>query len=181
MTDIVAAEGMELIREFALSYIQDFNVLFTAQRMGFSHQKARTWIKKPVVLDIIRVESRKVQQTFSTTLEETLNEIKRIAFFDHKDIIKNVSAKVEEGDFGIELHDFDDIDTRSVKNITISMFKSGPVIHVEPYNKMEALKELKDYFMKLNAPGEVHVHITAEDMAKKTAIQSAHDYQELVK
>lgn len=167
-------------KAFALSYLMDFSISRSASRCKISTVTAQNWLKDKNVIDFIVRNQTEIAQKCNITQEEVLNELGKIAFFKH-DYLTDLSLEVEEGTFGISIAEFENIDFSAVQSVVVKMDKNdNPYLEIRPYNKVDALKSLQEWFIKSKIPENVHFHITREDLAGRSAADVAKDYHDLV-
>lgn len=167
--------------DFANQFMFDFNVKFSAKRAGITQATARAWLKDPAVENYITTNQMNVAQKCNITQEECLNELSKIAFFNHKDILQDVEIDKETGNIKVDMQCFKDADLSAAKSVMIKTDSQGkPFIEIMPYNKLDALKELLSWFDKSKIADTVNFIITKEDMVGRTAQDITKDYHDLV-
>jgi len=177
-TDLVIDD---IKKHFALNYLMDFNMAFACRRVGIARKTGMNWLKEKSVQDFIAENQAIVAQKCNITQEEVLNELSKIAFFDHKSYMTDLNFEVEEGSIGITLEQYDMIDFSAVQSVIAKTDKMGvPFIEIKPYNKVEALKQLLEWFKNSKIAENVHFHITREDLKNRSAQEITKDYHNMV-
>jgi len=157
------------------------NRKMAAQKTGISISTAKNWLKEPNVKREIQNRIQSAKQRCDITLDECLNELGKIAFFDFKDIATDFKHKLQDGELGLTFEEFEDMDTSVIQEMTVKLNAQGiPYIVVKPYNKVEALKELLNRLSGGGGEKHLHLHLSKEDMKGKTAQELAANYQRLV-
>lgn len=164
---------------FVLSYLLDFSIKDACKRVGISSATGTNWLKLAPIRKMIQQKAKDVEQIADVTIAQVVNELKRVAFFDHKDYMKDFKATSKSA--GVTLKDFEDMDTRAIQSMNVKVNAKGKsFVEIKPYNKVDALKELLAHLKGHQGPSSVHLHIT-EDMAKRMSSQEiAADYQTIV-
>jgi len=167
--------------EFAMNYLLDGHVVMAAKRAGIAKSTAHQILKKPAVKKLLLAKGREVEQRCDITIDECLNELKKIAFAKPSDFMTNFEFDVEAGNIGMTLEDFKDIDTSAIESMNQKIGSGGiPYVEIKLYNKITALKELIGHLKGHVAPKELHIHLTKEQAKSKTAQEISADYQLLV-
>lgn len=126
---------------FCYQYSIDKNPQLAAERCGISIQMARKYLRDPNAKKAIDDIRSKVMSRCELHLEDILNEIKRIAFFDVKGVVDDISP---DGD--VKSVPWEDVDGRALAEVRVTETKSGRVITMQrPHRKIDALKILLDY------------------------------------
>ena len=142
---------------FYHQYALDMNPQAAAARHGITLREARSMLRKEGAEKCIADIHSHVLEKCGITLEQTLNEISRIAFFDVKGVVKRVTES------GVEFHNWDDIDGRAIAEVKQMHTKDGiTYAMIKPHRKVEALKVLLEYFK--DTPSEQHLHIHTNEV-----------------
>lgn len=177
---------------FIDNYILDKNVKFTAQRTGLGVQQCYYIKSLKKVKDEIDRRCTDIAERCDLSAEMVLNELKRIAFYDVKDHIKNIRTNVpenikdkkkqkEEQEHFIELEDFEKLDGRAIAEITEKIGKYGlPEIKIKAHSKMEALKVLADWFKGGHGDAVTNVQININELKDKSAQEVATEYMNII-
>jgi hypothetical protein len=169
----------DIQHEFLMTYLMTRNVSEACRTVHISNQTGHKWLKKKEMKAIIEEYGRRITQKFELTLDKCLNELKKIAFFDHKDYLEKFSFK--DGEACVEISDLENIDTTAIKSMTIKTNSKGiPYVEIKPYDKMEALKELIVHLKGYQGPKELHLHVTEDKVKKLSAQEVSANYQMLV-
>jgi len=173
---------------FINNYLLDSNFKFTSQRTGIKEQQCRKLYKREHVNDELLRRRNEIAEKCDLNVEMVLNELKRCAFYDIKDHVKNVRTNVpkqikdgkkqkEEAEHFLELRDFDEIDGRAIAEISEKIGKYGlPEIKIKAHSKMEALKVLADWFKSGEGSGNTNVQININDLKGKSASELSAEY-----
>jgi hypothetical protein len=165
---------------FVNIYPLTYNVYLTARKCGITNKTAFKYLRKPAVKAAIATVTEKVAQRCEVTAEECMNELYKIAFFDHKSYLEKFSPDPENGEMGIKLKDLEEMDTSALQEISVKVSGGIPYIVAKPYNKVEALKELMNRLQGTNGDRHLHLHLSPEEMKKVSAQEAASTYQQLV-
>ena len=107
--------------------------------------------------------------------QEVLNELKRIAFYDIKDHVKNYSAS------GVTLEELDEIDGRAIAELTENSTSDGiTYTTIKAHNKLKALEILANWFKGVPEQKHLHFHVEDADVKSKSASEWASDYSQLL-
>ena len=148
--------------------------------MGVSTVTIHNWLKRKDVDAAIQERREEVQQRCDVTLEECLNELAEIAFFDHKSYATGFQTDPSTGKFGVDLDQWENMNTRAISKMEVKVQDGVPIFSMQPYNKVEALKELMNRIEGTNGDKHLHLHLKPEDMAKMDSKESSNNYQQLV-
>lgn len=160
---------------FVLGYLMTHNVKDAAKKASISVPTAKEWLKKQPIKRMILSKAKEIEQVADVTIAECVNELKKIAFFDHKDYLKDFNK-----DF-IELKDFEDMDTSGIQSMNVKLNAKGDAyVEIKPYNKIEALKELLLHLKGYQGPSSVHLHINEETAKNLTSQEISAEYHTIV-
>jgi len=162
-------------------YLLNLNVIRTANKMGLPLRTAKSWLKHKGIKEAIECRKRDIQQKCDITLEECLNELAKIAFFDHKQVTKNITFDEKTKELKVDMEAWEDMDTSAIEDFYIKQDKDGkPFISFKPYSKLDALKELMNRLEGTNGDKHLHLHMTNEEMSKMNSKENSNTYQQLV-
>ncbi len=174
---VITDDKLEFINLYLLSY----NVPRVAKKCGIAKQTAYQWLKRPEVQKAILDRKDSVAQQCDITVQECMNELAKIAFFDHKSYASDFKFDIEAGEFGCTLEDWRNMDTSALQEVSCKVNAQGiPYIVFKPYDKINALKELMNRLEGTNGDKHLHLHLTPEEMKDKSAQEIASDYQQLL-
>lgn len=160
---------------FVISYLMDHNVRQAAKRCGITTAAAHRILKKRPVQNMILKKAKEIEEVADITIEQCVNELKRIALFDHKDYLKDFK------DGQMTLKDFEEMDTRGIQSMNIKVNNEGvPMVEIKPYDKVSALKELLSHLKGYKGPQQVHFHFTDEQAQKMSGQEVTARYQQIV-
>lgn len=194
VVDLVPVEISSEERVFVSSFLLDHNVKFAAQRTNIPVRRCYHFLQQDRVKQLILEKSSQIAARCDLNVEQVLNELKRVAFFDVKDIIKNVRTNVpksepiknkkkkkESQEHFIEYEDWENVDGRCLAEVKETIGRYGiPELSIKPYDKMAALKTLAEWFKGGNSVNLTINQINIGDMKNKTAQEAAMDYQSLI-
>lgn len=167
-------------KEFVALYLLTYSPKRVADKMRVHWRTTHEWLKREDVNNAIAEKRDEIQQRCDITVEECLNELSKIAFFDHKDYAKAFKKNPENGEFGVDLKEWDEMDTSAIQEMNIKIQDGVPIFTMKPYNKLEALKELINRLSGTNGDKHLHLHLKPEDLAKMDSKESSSNYQQLV-
>lgn len=168
-------------RLFVDIYLMNFNILRAANKIGVPVGTARCWLKHKDIKLAIQDRKRDIQQKCDITLEECLNELAKIAFYDHKDATKNIVYDEETKMLKIDMEAWEDVDTSAIQEFYIKQDGNGkPYVVFKPYNKLDALKELMNRLEGTNGDKHLHLHMTKDEMGNLSSKENSNVYQQLV-
>lgn len=166
---------------FVNIYLLTCNLSITARKCGIAVNTANKWFQRPEVKDAIVRRQATIAQKCDVTVEECLNELQRIAFFDHKDYLKNFKVDPSSGEYGATLKDFEEMDTRALQEVSCKINAQGiPYVQIKPYNKVDALKELMNRIQGTGGDKHLHLHLNPEEMRNMSTKDATAAYQQLV-
>lgn len=196
--EIVANNSQNILdprkKNFAMQYLLDFNVPLASKRCGISKATANNWLREEPIKDFITENQAKVAQQCNITQEEVLNELGKIAFFKHDymtdlslesrpadQALEDAMENSEQGIIGVRIEDFQDIDFSAVQSVVLKLDGGKqPYLEIRPYNKLEALKVLNEWFVKSKPDGS-GITLTPEDLNDgRSAAERARDYHDMV-
>ena len=178
--------NLEVLNEQRKKFIDYFllcnSVTRAARKAGVTRRTGHNWLNNAEIKEEIARRVSTVVQTCDITLEECMNELAKIAFFDHKTYATNFEFDIESGQFGCTLEEWDNIDTSALQEISHKVSASGiPYIVFKPYDKVQALKELMNRIEGTSGDKHLHLHLDKEQLKNKSAQEVASEYQQLVK
>jgi hypothetical protein len=173
--DLLSNELDEEQRLFVSSFVLDFNFPATSRRTGISVARCRKMHKLPVVEQSIDQIKSKIAEVCDITSAQVLNELKRIAFYDINDHIKNVNSS------GVTFKELEELDGRAIAEVTESCTPDGiTYTNIKSHNKLKALEILANWFKGLPEEKHIHFHLDDEDLKGKTAAQLGQEYSALL-
>lgn len=153
---------------FCHQYAIDLDPQASARRCAITLREANKYLRNPLVKKCVADIHSNVLEHCNITLQEILNELKRIAFFDIKGVVKHLNEN------GVVFHDLDDIDGRATAEIKQAHTKDGHTYAmIKPHRKLDALKCLLEYFK--DTPAEQHLHIHTDEVKNQNP-EEALDY-----
>jgi len=182
--DVTGAYNSLLLarKVFVSNYLAGFSIKQAAKTTKIPYRTAKLWMTRQDVKDAILEKQCEITQKCDITYEECLNQLAKIARFDHKDYASNFSVSPETGDVGVTMEAFDNIDTEAIQELSCKINAQGvPYVVIKPYNKLEALKELLNRLEGTNGDKHIHFHMDKEEARSKTAAELSSNYQELVR
>ena len=168
--------------KFVTLYLETPILKYCAEQLGTSLSTLYTWLKRKNVNTHLQHYRAKIAEKCPFTLEQVANEAGRIAFYDVKQHIKaiNQDPSATNDSFLMSYKDLDKLDGRALKNVKEKLVDGVPMVVVEPYEKDKFLRILADILKSQDPEKHVHVHLSAEDLAKRDIHGAAQAYQELM-
>jgi len=168
-------------KEFVSTFLLTGIIRKTAEVMGISEIRAHVFHRRPQVQKALIAKRNEVAQRCDITLNEVMNELQRIAFFDHKSYLKKLQYDTKNGDYEMVLRKLEEMDTRALSEITFKKKnKGGYEIGIKAYNKMDALKELANRLQGTNGDKHLHLHLDQEKFKDMTSKEAAAAYMSRV-
>lgn len=139
--------------EFVNHYLESLNAADAARKVGYSaktaRQQAYALLREPDIAAAIKQAREARAARFDITAERLLEELRCIAFLDPRaffdwgpdDVTVKPSTVLTDGE------------ARSVSEVSMTVTPAGRTIKVKPYDKLAALRLLKD-LLGLGGPAE---------------------------
>lgn len=149
-------------------YAIDMDPQAAARRCGITLKDINKLLKNDLFLKCAADIHANVLERCDITLAELLNELKRIAFFDVKGVVNQVT------DSGVEFHKWEDIDGRAIQEVKQMHTKDGiTYAMIKPHRKLDALKTLLEFIKDTPASQHIHIH---KERVKSQDPEEAMDY-----
>lgn len=178
--EIVAESGLTpQEKEFVTYYLLTRNPAEAARKAGITPITGRKWLKRPEIEVLVLECGKQIAQQCELDLHEILNEYKRIALFDHKEIVESAAIIADDGTVTMSVEDFRNIDTRALKTVTYKVDANGmTTITVTPHDKLAALAALERHVKDARDRGTDLPKLTSKDFEGKSAQEVSSAYQQ---
>ena len=165
--------------KYIATYLVNFDKKAAAKAAGVKYATGNKYLYRPHVKRYLKEHAKAIQEKCELTVEDVVNELKKIAFFKHSEYAEDFQMDVERGNIGVTMKEFENIDTSAIASMNAKINAQGiPYVEIKPYNKVEALKIILDHIKGYQGPTDVHFHL--EDNKDMSAQEVAAKYQVMI-
>ena len=160
-------------KTFILFYCMNPNIAQAAKKAGVSrNQGYKIYAKEEVKKAIFEIR-KVIAEKFDLTIDAAMNELARIAMYDSRDHIENITES------GVTFKPFSEMDTRVMASINQKSTSDGlTYVEIKTYDKLKALELIKSYLE--NDPSQKnYIPMTKEQLDQMDDNQVAARYKEL--
>ena len=165
---------------FVKLYAQTPIVSYCTERVQVSLDAGHKWLRQKKIKVHLRHWQEKLCPKCPFTADDVASEAARIGFYDIKNAIPSAKFDNNSKEVLIKLADWDKVDGRVVKSVKHDIKEGCEVLRLTFHDKIAALRLLQDHLKGGDPEKHVHVHLTAEDLAKRDIHGAAAAYQQLL-